>query len=190
MTAQWRDLPRRAISLGLGMTFRPLDQAQYSTLLIENPGPFDIIALLPWMFVPAGDTQIPGTRSAGSAAAIWVSEMARLDPWRIREVALLLEDLIATLRSGKNPEWASVFGHFGQELRQVGPKASWDRTEFARLIRNIRLCLAGESGLSRLVLVGGDSKESGALNRRFILLKARIRKALDDIERGLIQFVN
>ncbi len=190
MAAPLHDLKRKAVFLGLGVGVPPLNKARYSPPRIENPGPFGIISLLPWMFAPAGDKQIPGTRSAASVAEIRVSEMARLDPWRLREVALLLDDLIITLRSGKNPEWANVFGHFGQELSQLGPGTTGNRSELARLIRNIRLCLAGDSGLSQLVLVGGDAKESGALNRRFILLKARIRKALDDIERGLIQFVN
>ena len=116
--------------------------------------------------------------------------MARLDPWRLREVAILLDNLVITLRSGSNPEWANVFGHFGQELKQVGPRMTGDRSELVRLIHNIRLCLITESGLSRLILASGDSEESGPLNRQFTVLKARLKKALDEIEKRLIGYVN
>jgi hypothetical protein len=75
--------------------------------------------------------------------------MLRFEPWRLRELALLIDDLIITLRSGKNPEWANVFGHFGRELEFLGPTKARNRDELTRLIRNIRCCLAEDSGLAR-----------------------------------------
>jgi len=116
--------------------------------------------------------------------------MSRLEPWRLQELAHLLDELIITLRSGKNPEWANVFGHFLHELELLGPTKTGDRSELTRLIRNIRVCLAGESGLSRLVLEREDAEESGTLNLRFTHLKARLRKALDEIEERSVEFVN
>jgi len=116
--------------------------------------------------------------------------MSRLEPWRLQELALLIDDLVIILRSGKNPEWANVFGHFGHELGLLSPTKAGDRSALTRLIRSIRPCLTKESGLSRLELEGKDAEESTVLNQRFIHLKARLRKALDDIQERLIEFVN
>ncbi len=116
--------------------------------------------------------------------------MSRLEPWRLQELAFLLDDLGITLRTGKNPEWASVFGHFGHELEFVGSTKTGDWSEISRLIRNIQSCLSGESGISRLILEGEDAEERGALNQRFTHLKARLRKALEDIQERLVEFVN
>jgi hypothetical protein len=116
--------------------------------------------------------------------------MSRFDPWRLRELAILIDDLIVTLRSGKNPEWASVFAHFGREVELLGPAKTADRDELTRLIRNIRSCLTEKSGLARLVLEGKTADESSELNRRFIHLKARLKNSLDTLQEKLIEFVN
>jgi hypothetical protein len=116
--------------------------------------------------------------------------MSRFEPWRLQELALLLDDLVVTLRAGKNPEWANVFGHFGHELERLGPTKTGNRGELSRLIRNIQPCLLGRSGISRLILQGVDAEESGALNQRFTHLKARLAKSLDEIQEKLVEFVN
>jgi hypothetical protein len=116
--------------------------------------------------------------------------MSRFEPWRLQELALLIDDLVIILRSGKNPEWASVFAHFDQELKLLGQAKTGYRNALSRLIRSILPCLAKESSLSRLELAGKDAEESRVLNQRFIHLQARLRKALDDIQERLIEFVN
>jgi hypothetical protein len=116
--------------------------------------------------------------------------MSRCEPWRLQELTLLIDDLIMTLRSGKNPEWANVFGHFGHELRRLGPTQTGDGSELSRLIRSIKPCLARESSFSRLNLEGKDPEEGRVLNQTFVHLRARLRKALDDIQERLIEFVN
>jgi hypothetical protein len=116
--------------------------------------------------------------------------MSRFELWRLREVALLIDDLVIILRSGKNPEWANVFGHFGHEWELLGLPKAEDRGELSRLSRNIRCCLAEESGLARLVLEGKNDEESGELNRRFIQLKTRLKNALDTIQERLVERVN
>ncbi len=115
--------------------------------------------------------------------------MARLEPWRLQELALLLSDLIVTLRSGKNPEWANVFVHFSQEVARLG-EAAGDRNALRRLAGSIRLCLAGSGGLSRLVLDGASFQEKQLNNRRLVQLRARLAQALTEIEERLIEFVN
>lgn len=116
--------------------------------------------------------------------------MSSFEPWRLQELALLLEDLVAALRAGKSPEWAGVFGHFGHELERLGPAQTENRGEFSRLIRNIQLCLSGRNGISRLVLEGINGEESGNLNRRFLHLKARLLKSLDEIQKKLVEYVH
>jgi hypothetical protein len=116
--------------------------------------------------------------------------MARFEPWRLQELAILLDELIITLRTGKNPEWASVFGHFGHELEFIASIKTGERDELSRLILNIQSCLSEGSGISRLILEGENAEESGALNQRFAHLKTRLRKALDDIQEKLVEVVN
>lgn len=116
--------------------------------------------------------------------------MLRFEPWRLRELSILIDDLIITLRSGKNPEWASVFVHFGRELEILGRTSARDRDELTRLVRNIHCCLVEGSGLARLVLQGANDEENAELNRRFIYLKMRLRNALETIQGRLVEFVS
>lgn len=116
--------------------------------------------------------------------------MSRFEPWRLQELRLLLNDLIATLRSGRNPEWANVFVHFVQELERLSPAATGDRSELRRFIRSVRLCSSGNRGLSRLVLDGGNPQERELNNRRFRQLRTRLNQALDEIEERLVEFVS
>jgi hypothetical protein len=116
--------------------------------------------------------------------------MPRLEPWRLQELALLVDELVTILRSGKNPEWANVFVHFADELKLLGPREKGDGSELSRLIPNIRSCLSRESGLSRLVLEGKDARDSGSLNLHFGHLKARLKKALDDLQERLVEYVS
>lgn len=119
-----------------------------------------------------------------------IPETSKLEPWRLRELALLMDDLVLTLRSGKNPEWANVFGHFGQELESLGRGEAFDREGLSRLLRNIRCCLAEEGGLARLGLEGENDEESRELTRSFRRLKIRLKNALDTMQQRLAVFVN
>jgi len=116
--------------------------------------------------------------------------MSKVEPWRLKELALLLDELVLTLKSGQNPEWAGVFAHFGHELTLLGSTGSGDQSELKRLIGCIQLCLARGRGFSGLVLEGSESEESAALNLRFGQLRAVLAKAVDDIGERLVEFVN
>lgn len=116
--------------------------------------------------------------------------MSRFEPWRLQELRLLFNDLIATLRSGRNPEWANVFVHFSQELERLSPAPTSNPNELRRFIRSLRLCLTGSSGLSRLILEGENLKEREWNNRQFRQLRARLGQALDEAEKRLVEFVN
>lgn len=119
-----------------------------------------------------------------------IPETSKLEPWRLRELALLMDDLVLTLRSGKNPEWANVFRHFGQELESLGRGEAFDKDGLFRLLRNIRCCLAEEGGLARLGLEGENDEESNELTRSFRRLKLRLRNALDTMQQRLAEYVN
>jgi hypothetical protein len=116
--------------------------------------------------------------------------MPKLEPWRLKELALLLDELVLTLNSGKNPEWAGVFAHFGHELTLLDSTRSDDPSELKRLIGSLQLCLAAGSGFSRLVLAGSESAKGGGLNLRFSQLRAVLAKAVEDIGERLVEFVN
>lgn len=119
-----------------------------------------------------------------------IPETSKLEPWRLRELALLTDDLALILRSGKNPEWANVFRHFGQELESLGRGNSFDSDGLSRLLRNIRCCLAEEGGLARLDLARGGDEESKELTRSFRRLMMRLRNALDTMQERLAEYVN
>src|SRR4030043_356711 len=77
--------------------------------------------------------------------------MYKVERWRRQELALLLDELVLTLRSGKNPEWAGVFAHFGHELALLGSARAVDERQLQRLVGCIELCLEPGHGFSRLL---------------------------------------
>src|SRR4030042_3434356 len=116
--------------------------------------------------------------------------MSKAEPWRLKELAMLLDELFLILNSGQNREWAGVFAHFGHELALLGSAGSADERELKRLIGCIQLCLSSGSGFSRLVLEGPDSGKGAALNLRFTQLRAVLAKAVEEIGERLVEYVN
>jgi len=116
--------------------------------------------------------------------------MSKVEPWRRKELALLLDELVLTLKSGKNPEWAGVFVHFGHELALLGSARAADERDLQRLIGSIELCLDAGSGFSRLVLESPDPQEVNPLNLRFSRLRAALAKALEEMRGRPVEFVN
>jgi hypothetical protein len=116
--------------------------------------------------------------------------MSKAEPWRLKELAMLLEELVLILNSGRNREWARVFAHFCHELTLLGSAGSVDQRELRRLIGCFQLCLASGSGFSRLVLEGPDSEESAVLNLRFSQLRSVLAKAVEEIGERLVEYVN
>ena len=116
--------------------------------------------------------------------------MSKVEPWRLKELALLLDELVRTLNSGQNPEWAGVFAHFGDELALLGSAGSGDQKELQRLIGCIQLCIASGGGFSRLVLEGPDSGKGATLNLRFSRLRVVLAKAVEEIGERLVEYVN
>jgi len=116
--------------------------------------------------------------------------MYKVELWRRQELALLLDELVLTLRSGKNPEWAGVFAHFGHELALLGSARAVDERQLQRLVGCIELCLEPGSGFSRLILESSDSQEVTPLNLRFSRLRAVLAKALEGMRGRPVEFVN
>ena len=116
--------------------------------------------------------------------------MYKVELWRRQELALLLDELVLTLRSGKNPEWAGVFAHFGHELALLASARAVDERQLQRLIGCIELCLDPGSGFSRFILESSDSQEVTPLNLRLSRLRAVLAKALEGMRGRLVEFVN
>jgi hypothetical protein len=116
--------------------------------------------------------------------------MSKVEPWRLKELTMLLDELVLILNSGKNPEWAGVFAHFGHELTLLGSTGLGDQSQLKKLIGCMQLCFVARSGFSRLILVDSDSGEGAALNLRFSQLRAGLAKAVEEIGERLVEFVN
>jgi hypothetical protein len=116
--------------------------------------------------------------------------MSKVEPWRLKELAILLEELVLLLKSRNNPEWAGVFAHFGHELTALGPTGLGGQGELKRLIGSLRLCLDAGGGFSRLVLEVPESEEGAALTLRFNQLRAALGMAVKDIDERQIEFVS
>jgi hypothetical protein len=117
-------------------------------------------------------------------------KMSKVEPWRRKELAVLLDEMVSVLRSGKNPEWAGVFAHFGQELALLSSAQAADERALERLIGCIELCLAPGGGFSRLVLEGPEQQETPIPNDRLGRLRAELTQVLVEIRRRLVEFVN
>jgi len=116
--------------------------------------------------------------------------MSKVEPWRLKELAILLEELVLVLKSGKNPEWAGVFAHYGHELTALDAAGPGRQDELKRLIACLRLCLDAEGGFSRLVLEVPESEEGAALALSFGRLRAALGAAVKDIEERQVEFVS
>lgn len=116
--------------------------------------------------------------------------MPKVEPWRLNEMAMILDDLVLTLQAGKNPEWAAVFGHFVHELNLIRSAGELKADELRRFIRSLKLCFTGSSTFSDLIIKAEEPGEQADLNLRFARLRAQVMKALGDIEERLVEFVN
>jgi len=116
--------------------------------------------------------------------------MSKVEPWRLKELALLLDELTLILESGKNPEWAGVFRHFGQELELLSSTRPDNRAGLKKLVRSIGLCLDTGGGFSRLVLDVSDSDEGMAISLRFGRLRVALVEAVKDLGERIVEFMH
>ncbi|OGD25023.1 MAG: hypothetical protein A2Y69_03510 [Candidatus Aminicenantes bacterium RBG_13_59_9] len=116
--------------------------------------------------------------------------MSKIEPWRLKELALLLDEIKLILESGENPEWSRVFEHFGTELEILGSARPENQAGLKKLVRSIQLCLDAGGGFSRLVLEVPDSDEGSALSLRFGRLRKALAKAVDDIGERMVEYVH
>ncbi len=116
--------------------------------------------------------------------------MHRLERWRLEELEMLLDDLAVALKAGGHPEWAGVFGHFGQEMALIRGGGNINPAELRRLVRNIGLCFDGSSSFPGIFLESKNPTKSAALKLRLTQLRAKTAGALNEINLRLIEFVN
>lgn len=116
--------------------------------------------------------------------------MSKVEAWRLKELSILLDELIFILNLGRHREWAGVFAHFGRELVLLGSVESTDDRYLRSLVGSMKLCLESGSGFSRLVLEGQESAEDGALNLKFSQLREALVIAVEEIGEMLAEFVN
>lgn len=115
--------------------------------------------------------------------------MPQVEKWRLEELALLFEMLASILRQGRNPEWAGVFGHFGQEARLLLAAEKAEPEELKRLVRNVQNCFHPGRTLPFLALEHADAAAKVALIQEFAEAKSRLELALDDLERRLVDYL-
>ncbi|MBS3818065.1 hypothetical protein KGY73_00955 [bacterium] len=108
--------------------------------------------------------------------------MQKIEKWRIKELALILNQLVQLLKAGNNQEWASVFSHYYHETQQIIHKDHFDWETLRKLVQNIKNCFEGAYSFSGLVLCEEDSGEIKELNKEFFQKRARLFEILLHME--------
>lgn len=106
--------------------------------------------------------------------------MQRIEKWRIKELALVLNRLVNLLKKGDQREWANVFAHFYQETQELLPEL--DFYTLQKLIQNIKNCYEGSNSFASLILDISLSGENEKLNREFFKARTRLYKILLQME--------
>ena len=114
----------------------------------------------------------------------------KIERWRLEELSLLLDQLASVLRQGFNPEWASVFSHFGEESRTLLAINPIDTTKLGRLVKNIQACFLSPSSFPSLRLKPEISSQENFLTLEFLKVKARLCLALEEMDARLIKYVH
>lgn len=116
--------------------------------------------------------------------------MQKIETWRVKELALVLEQLSELLRQGNSYEWANVFSHFHAESQNIISKKEFDVEHVMRLIRNIKNCFHTTSTIRNLTLSSEDTPREVKINHDYHLTKARLLKILEDMEKQTIEHIH
>lgn len=106
----------------------------------------------------------------------------KIEKWRIKELALVLNELAELLKTGNNPEWANVFYHFQQEAEIIYSKPHFDMDLTKKLVRNIKNCFSGFSSFKNNIPSMDSSGKGIKIIKDFCLSKNRLVEILDAID--------
>ena len=110
----------------------------------------------------------------------------KIEKWRIRELALVLNELGELLKSGNNIEWANVFFHFQQEAEIIFMKPHFDSDLTRKLVRNIKICFSSFSSFKNNIPSMDSSGKGVKIIKDFCVMKDRLVQLLNKIE-GLLE---
>jgi hypothetical protein len=108
--------------------------------------------------------------------------MQKIEKWRIKELAQVLNQISILLRKGQNAEWANVFSHFAQEADHILQKKELALDSLIRLIQNIVNCFDEGRTLRDLVLRHENSDKMAELNQEFSQRRNLLLEILTEME--------
>jgi molecular chaperone GrpE (heat shock protein) len=116
--------------------------------------------------------------------------MQKIEKWRVEELALVLNELVALLRAGDNNEWANVFLHFLEEAEKIVSRKEFDSEATEKLARNILNCFDRNSSFINITLRNENPREEQKLNQALLLTRARLLNVLNDIQERIIEQIH
>jgi len=116
--------------------------------------------------------------------------MQKIEKWRVKELALILNELALLLKAGNNRDWANVFFHFRDESQKIISKNEFDLDSLSKLVKNIKYCFFGSSSFTNIVLRHENSEEKARINQSLYLTRACLLKILMDLEGRLVDYIN
>jgi len=116
--------------------------------------------------------------------------MQKIEKWRVKELALVLNELALLLKAGNTRDWANVFFHFRDESQKIISKNEFDLDSLSKLVKNIKNCFFGSSSFTNIILRHENSEEKARINQSLYLTRACLLKILMDLEGRLVDYIN
>ena len=116
--------------------------------------------------------------------------MQKIEKWRVKELALILNELALLLKAGNTRDWANVFSHFHDESQRIISKNEFVSDSLDKLVKNIKNCYFGSSSFTNIILRHEDLEEKARINQNLYLTRARLLKTLMDLEDRLVDYIN
>lgn len=116
--------------------------------------------------------------------------MQKIEKWRIEELAIVLNELTALLRTGDSRDWANVFSHFYDESQKIISKKEFDLNAFSKLVTNIKNCFFNGHSFKEIALKHKYPREEIKLNEDFLFVRARLYKILMDLELRITEYIS
>lgn len=118
------------------------------------------------------------------------SNPQKIEKWRIKELALVLNELADLLKAGNNREWANVFYHFQKEAETIFEKPHFDGDLTMKLIRNIKNCFSSFTSFKNNIPSMDATGKGIKIIKNFCLTKNRLAQILEDMESQLIEQIH
>jgi len=116
--------------------------------------------------------------------------MQKIEKWRVKELALILNELALLLKAGNTRDWANVFSHFYDESQMIISKDEFVSDSLGKLVKNIKNCYFGSSSFTNIILRHENSEEKARINQSLYLTRARLLEILMDLENRLVDYIN